>query len=73
MAFAMSRNRRCEGGLKDKDGLALRSFENLRPQHGPVRQVSFDAQDIGQTVFEMHPPEQGKLLGAIEIRYHVHI
>ena len=73
MAFAMSLNRRCEGGLKDKGGLALRSFENLRPQHRTVRQVSLDAKDIGQTVFEMHPPEQEKLLGAIEVRYHVHI
>ncbi len=55
MAAAISLNPRCEEDLKDKNRLALRPFQHLRQQHGPVRKVGFDAENVAQPVFQANP------------------
>ena len=55
IAPMISLNQRCGAGLKDKNRLALDSFEHFGAQHRSIRQVRLDAKDIRQPVFEVNP------------------
>jgi len=73
IASAISVNRRRGDGLKDKNRLALRSFKHLRAQHGSVRHIRLDAEDVAQPVFKMYAPKKGQFLPAIELGNDIHI
>jgi len=72
-ALMMSPNQRCGGGLKDKNRLALRSFKYLGTQHLSVGQVGLYAEDIRNAVFEVDPPNEGQLLGPVEIGNNINV
>jgi hypothetical protein len=73
IASMMSPNKRCGGGLKDKNRLALRSFEYFGAKHLSVGQIGLYAEDIGKAVFEVDPPDEGQLPGPVEIGDNIYI
>src|SRR5271165_2649949 len=77
-ASRMSPNRRRGGGLRDKNRLALHSFEYFGPQHLSVAQVSIaqaglNAEDIRQTVSEVDPPDERLFPVPVEIGNHIYV
>ena len=50
IASRMSLNRRSGGGLKDKNSLALRSFQYLWPQRLPVAEIGLETENIREAI-----------------------
>src|SRR5579863_1711998 len=73
IASMMSLNHRCGGGLKDKNRLALRSFQHLGAERLSIGQVCLHAEDIRKPVFEVDPPDEGQLPGPVEIGNNINI
>src|SRR5437868_11362519 len=73
IASTISLNQRCGGVLKDKNRLALGSFQYFGSQHFSVAQVRLYAEDIRQAVFQVDPPYEGLLPVLVEIGNYVYV